>query len=161
MATILVNMADLNVAASPDTLTTIGLGSCVGLVLYDALVKIGGMAHIMLPDSAINTDFKNKAKFADTAVETLIQLIASRGAHPGRLSAKLAGGANMFSTSSQNDIMKVGQRNVDACRRLLKNRNIPILSEDTGGNVGRTIEFYPDSCLLKVRTVWPKNEKMI
>ena len=161
MATILIGMADLNVAGSPDKLTTIGLGSCVGLVLYDATNKIGGMAHIMLPSSAINTDTKNKAKFADTAFDSLVKMIASRGGNTKKLVAKLAGGANMFTTTSQSDIMKVGQRNVDMCRQILKKHDIPIIAEDTGGNIGRTIEFCCETSLLKVRTVWPKNEKFI
>jgi chemotaxis protein CheD len=161
MANILVGMADLNVASSPDKLTTLGLGSCVGLVLYDAASKIGGMAHIMLPHSSINTDSKNKAKFADTAFESLLNLVTKKGANRLKLIAKLAGGANMFTSSAHDDIMKVGQRNVEACRNLLKEYSIPIVAEDTGGNYGRTIEFCCETSLLKIRTAWPVTEKYI
>jgi chemotaxis protein CheD len=161
MANILVGMADLNVGVSPDKLTTLGLGSCVGLILYDTASKIGGMAHIMLPSSSINTDRKNKAKFADTALEDLLKQLTLKGANRRRLVAKLAGGANMFTASAHDDIMKVGQRNVDMCRQLLKQNSIPIIAEDTGGNYGRTIEFCCETNLLKIRTVWPKSEKYI
>jgi len=161
MANILVGMADLNVGRSPDKLTTLGLGSCVGLILYDSISKVGGMAHIMLPNSSINTDTKNKAKFADTALEDLLRLLATRGANKRKLIAKLAGGANMFTSSSHDDIMKVGQRNVAMCHRLLDEYSIPIIAEDTGGNYGRTIEFCCETSLLKIRTVWPKCEKFI
>lgn len=161
MANILVGMADLNVGRSPDKLTTLGLGSCVGLILYDSKSKIGGMAHIMLPNSAINTDINNKAKFADTAFTELLRLLILRGASKQKLIAKLTGGANMFTASAHDDIMKVGQRNVDMCRRLLNEHSIPIAAEDTGGNFGRTIEFCCETNLLKIRTVWPKNERFI
>lgn len=161
MANILVGMADLNVGISPDKLTTLGLGSCVGLVLYDSKNKIGGMAHIMLPNSSINKDISNKAKFADTAFQELLRLLLSRGANRQKLIAKLAGGANMFTSSAHDDIIKVGQRNVYMCRRLLNEHSIPITAEDTGGNYGRTIEFCCETSLLKIRTVWPKSEKLI
>ena len=161
MANILVGMADLNVGRSPDKLTTLGLGSCVGLILYDSSSKIGGMAHIMLPSSSINTDTKNKAKFADTAFETLINLLVSKGVNKRKLVAKLAGGANMFSSSTHDDIMKVGQRNVAMCKQLLAQNSIPVIAEDTGGNYGRTIEFCCETNVLKIKTVWPKSEKFI
>ena len=161
MARILVGMADMNVAASPDTLTTLGLGSCVGLIIYDGVHKIGGMAHIMLPSSLINTDLKNKAKFADTAFESLLKVLAGKGADRRKYVAKLAGGANMFSSATQSDILKVGQRNVEACKSLLREHSIPIIAEDTGGDCGRTIEFDCETSRLKIRTVWPASEKYI
>lgn len=147
-----IGMADLNVAEPPDTLQTCGLGSCVGICLWDPVTKIGGMAHIMLPSST-QAKGGNEAKFADTAIPLLIREMAARGANESRLVAKIAGGAQMFSFYSANDIMKIGDRNTEAVKAVLQQSKIRLLAEDTGGNYGRTIEFFPADNRLYVRTI--------
>ncbi|MDR1619353.1 MAG: chemotaxis protein CheD [Clostridiales bacterium] len=158
---ILIGIADLAVGKGTDTLTTLGLGSCVGLVLYDRLSKIGGMAHIMLPQAPPTVAQKHKAQYGDTAFEELLSQIVRAGANPYLLVAKMAGGAHMFATSTGNDVMKVGQRNIEICHTLLQKRGIRLLTEDTGGSVGRTIVFYCETGALTIRTAWPKTEKTI
>lgn len=148
-----VGMADLKAVKSPNILTTLGLGSCIGIALYDRQVKVAGLAHIMLPDSTQIKNNVNKAKFADTGIELLIAQMIALGCTKGRLTAKIAGGAQMFSFGSANDIMKIGMRNAIATKEILSNYNIPILSEDTGGNYGRTIELYSDTGKLVVKTI--------
>ena len=91
-----VGMADLNVCVSPDSITTLGLGSCVGIALRDPVTKIGGLAHVMLPDSTIIRNNTNIPKFADTGIEELVKQVVARGANRSRLVAKIAGGAQMF-----------------------------------------------------------------
>ncbi len=159
MANFYIGIADCKVARSPDTLTTLGLGSCVGLVLFDAVVKIGGMVHIMLPIA--KEDVTNRAKYADTGLELLLREVLALGASRRRIGAKLAGGANMFGTSTQNDMLRVGERNVSICHQLLRAYNIPIHAEETGGNTGRTIEFSCHTGELKIRTAWPRTERII
>ncbi|MGI6151972.1 MAG: chemotaxis protein CheD [Christensenellales bacterium] len=159
--TYIIGIAEQKVVRAPDKLSTLGLGSCVGLVLYDSLTKIGGMVHIMLPTAPPNTPDLNKAKYADTAVPELIRLLAAAGAQPRRLTAKLAGGAHMFRTAKNLDFMNVGDRNVEQCKKTLFAHSIPILAEDTGGSSGRSIEFCCETGLLKVRTVSPKNIKLL
>nr|WP_246543142.1 chemotaxis protein CheD [Fusibacter paucivorans] len=110
------------------------------------------MAHIMLPSSKAIRKNENVAKFADTAVVELIKQMESKGAKKVRFFAKIAGGAQMFSFSSQNDAMKIGERNAEAVRGMLKELNIPIKADDTGGNFGRTIEFYSDDGRLLIKT---------
>lgn len=161
MADFVIGIADMRVGQASDTLTTLGLGSCVGLVLYDRVKKIGGLAHIMLPMAPAATEIKYRAKYADTALDDLIKQMVAAGADPKRLTAKLAGGAHMFDSVTGNDIMKVGQRNVDTCRRLLAQKSIAILAEETGGNFGRTIIFYCDSGCLTIRTAFPRAERSI
>ncbi len=161
MGSILVGMADLNVARSPDTLVTLGLGSCVGLILYDADKKFGGMAHIMLPTRPAGTESKNKAKFADTAIEELRSRLFGMGASNKNLMAKMAGGAHMFSFSESSDILKVGLRNAEMCREILRDMRIPLVAEDTGGNCGRTIEFCCETFALKIRVASANAEKTI
>ncbi|KUP07130.1 chemotaxis protein CheD [Bacillus coahuilensis m2-6] len=149
-----VGIADLNIAKYPYSIRTSGLGSCVGVVIYDEISKIAGLAHVMLPESSINNSATlNEAKFADTALKKLKNLLIQSGCSSYRLKAKIAGGAQMFSFSPQSDVMRIGPRNVEAVKEELSSLNIPIISEDVGGNKGRTIEFDPDTTLLHIRTV--------
>ncbi len=147
-----VGMADLKVVEFPDALTTLGLGSCVGICLYDASSKVTGMAHIMLPSSKAIRKNENVAKFADTAIVELIQQMETKGAKKSRISAKIAGGAQMFSFSSANETMKIGERNAEAVRIILKEMGIPLKSDETGGNFGRTIEFFSENGKLIIKT---------
>ncbi|NLI89188.1 MAG: chemotaxis protein CheD [Epulopiscium sp.] len=148
-----VGMADLNVAENPDKLMTLGLGSCIGIVLYDSAVKVGGLAHIMLPDSTQIKNNSNLAKFADTAIDVLIKKMVEVGARQTRLVAKLAGGAQMFDFKQTSDEMRIGYRNEMAAREILKELGIPIVADDTGSNYGRTIELDTSTGILTVKTI--------
>ena len=148
-----VGMADLNICHSPDAITTLGLGSCVGIALYDKTTQIAGLAHIMLPDSTKVRQNQNRAKFADTGIDMLIQLLVKEGARKQALTAKIAGGAQMFAFSSNNDMLRVGQRNVEAVKAKLGSLGIRILAEDTGLNFGRTVEFYPETGDFVIKAV--------
>ena len=148
-----VGIADMNVVKAPQTIRTSGLGSCVGLVLYDSYARIAGLLHVMLPSSSLGkTDRINVAKFADTGVKALIERLEAEGARSRMLKAKLAGGAQMFQFGS-SDTARIGPRNVEAVKEQLRNYRIPIIAEDTGGTKGRTIEFDPVTSILNVRTV--------
>jgi chemotaxis protein CheD len=156
-----VGIADMNVVKPPGIIRTSGLGSCVGVVLYDETARIAGMVHVMLPDSNLaKSNAKNEAKFADTGVPALIKKLTQSGARPFRLKAKIAGGAQMFQFKSGSDLMKIGPRNVEAVKQQLKIARIPILAEDVGGNSGRTIEFDPSTSILHIRTV-NKEEQLL
>ena len=148
-----VGMADLNVSCHPGVLTTLGLGSCVGVALYDRSKKIIGLAHIMLPSSLQSKNNSNIAKFADTAIVELVDKMLVLGARKDSLVAKLAGGAQMFALSQSSDIMRIGYRNVNAVKEKLQEFKIPIISEDTGGNYGRTIELYSADGRLVIKTI--------
>ncbi|SHI79619.1 chemotaxis protein CheD [Geosporobacter subterraneus DSM 17957] len=148
-----IGMADLNVTKQSGILTTLGLGSCVGITLYDPITKVAGMAHIMLPSSKAIRNNSNAAKFADTGTQLLLEEVLKLGASRGRLVSKLAGGSQMFSFANKNDIMKIGERNVIAVKEVLQELRIPIVAADTGGNFGRTIELYADSGILLVKTI--------
>lgn len=148
-----VGMADLKTTGSPGVLTTLGLGSCVGICLYDPTAKIAGMAHIMLPSSKTIKNNSNHFKFADTGIDLLIEDMVSRGAKKHRMISKIAGGAQMFSFTTKNDVMKIGERNVIAVKNILKDYKIPIKAEDTGGNHGRTIEFHAADGKLIIKSI--------
>ena len=155
-----VGMADLNVCVSPNGITTLGLGSCVGIALRDPVTKIGGLAHVMLPDSTAIRNNSNIPKFADTGIEELVRRVVAKGANRTRLVAKIAGGAQMFAFQSKSEMVRVGERNVEASKKKLAQLKIPILAEDTGDSYGRTVIFYPESGDFVIRAVG-KPDKII
>ncbi|WP_243289854.1 chemotaxis protein CheD [Bacillus sp. FJAT-47783] len=149
-----VGIADLNFVTAPSTIRTSGLGSCVGVIIYHEKKKMAGLAHIMLPNSTLaKSETVNEAKYADTAISKLIHHFLAMGIPSCSLKAKMAGGSQMFSFRSTSDIMRIGPRNVASVKDELKKHGIPIISEDVGGNSGRTIEFNPETCKLYIRTV--------
>lgn len=148
-----VGMADLKICKSPDGITTLGLGSCVGVAIRDKGSKIGGLAHVMLPDSTAIHNNSNIAKFADTGIAELVRLMEQAGAKRSRMVAKIAGGAQMFSFQNKSDLVRVGSKNVEASKKKLKELNIPILAEDTGESYGRTVVFFPETGDFVIRAV--------
>ena len=148
-----VGMADLNVCTPPNAITTLGLGSCVGVVLYDPVRKVCGMVHVMLPSSKQIRNNQNIAKFADTGIDELLRRITAMGAQRKSIVAKIAGGAQMFAFRSDNDMLRIGDRNVEATKEKLAQLRIPIIASDTGKSYGRTIEFYPDTGDLLIKSV--------
>ena len=136
-----VGMADLNIATNQEILTTLGLGSCIGLALYDPGTKIGGLVHYMLPDSTKLRNNNNIAKFGDTGIRELLKQVLASGANQRRLVAKIAGGACMFEMSGLSSVGNVGARNAEAAKEILKELKIPLVAEDTGLNYGRTVEL--------------------
>lgn len=155
-----VGMADLKVCKAPDGLTTLGLGSCVGVAVRDPITKIGGLLHAMLPDSTVIKQNTTVEKFVDSGLEELIRQMVKAGANRARLEAKLAGGAQMFSFQRNSELVKVGARNAEAARKKLKAMRIKLLAEDTGLNYGRTVIYYPETGIYVIKAVG-KPEKSI
>lgn len=162
MKNITVGIADYNIVKAPDTITTIGLGSCCGIVIYDEINKIAGMVHILLSDSTADKKLVNKAKYADTGITLLYEELRKKGANPRMMKAKIAGGAHMFgfNNKSAGNIFSIGDRNVKACKMVLAKLRIPIIAEDVLGSCGRTIVFDTTTNKLKVKSVG-KSEKLI
>ncbi|MDE7301963.1 MAG: chemotaxis protein CheD [Oscillospiraceae bacterium] len=148
--TVTVGIADLNVVRAPDVLVTYALGSCVGICLYDAEKKIAGLAHIMLPQSKEAAQgIDNKRRYADTGIAELIQKMTMMGANKARLTAKIAGGAQMFNANSA--VFNIGERNVEAVKQVLASYRIRIIAEETGANFGRTQYFHGDTGIMEIR----------
>ncbi|OON96169.1 MAG: chemotaxis protein CheD [Epulopiscium sp. Nele67-Bin005] len=148
-----VGMADLKVGKAPETLTTLGLGSCVGITLYDRQKKVGGMAHVMLPDSTQIKNNKNLAKFADTGIDELLNQLLKEGVNRSKLEAKIAGGAQMFEFNNMDDTLRIGARNIQATKTKLAELRIPIVASEVGANYGRTIELNLDTGVLLIKTI--------
>lgn len=155
-----VGMADLNVCKSPDGITTLGLGSCVGIAIRDNVAKVGGLAHVMLPDSSAIDNNTNKYKFADTGIEELVKKIIEMGGNKSRFEAKIAGGAQMFAFQNKSDMLRVGERNVEASKAKLKQLGIKLVAEDTGLNYGRTVIFYPETGEFIIRSAGKPEKKI-
>lgn len=154
MRTIIIGISELNIAKPPDKISTLGLGSCVGIVLYDPITKLAGMVHILLPSASGIDTIENKAKFADQGIAELLKVMVNNGAAKGSICAKIAGGANMFDyTSSYVDLFEVGRRNVQMCKEILLALNIPLVAEDIYGKWGRTITFDTVSGAMHINTI--------
>ena len=142
--TVTVGISDLSIVRSPDILVTYALGSCVGICLYDKVIKVAGLAHIMLPSSlASSEDTLNRMKYADTAIVDMVKRMSIFGARQDRITAKIAGGAQMFAANSA--IYNIGERNTKAVVEILQGLAIPIIASDTGKNYGRTVYFNADT----------------
>lgn len=150
---VVVRVADLRAGVAHDTLLTVGLGSCVAIVLYDAQARVGGMAHILLPSPALSRNDANPAKFPQSAVPRLIELMADRGARVQRITARLAGGASMFSALAPPGTIQMGERNLVAARQVLSSYGVPLVGEAVGGDFGRTVRLRVSDGRVEVTTV--------
>ena len=146
-------MAEYKVVASPTLLTCIGLGSCIGLALYDAIDKIGALAHIMLPKQSEAKNKSNPAKFADASIDLMLAEMEARGSFKRNIKAKMFGGANMFPNVQGKILMNVGARNAAAVKEELIKRKIAVVAEDVGGHCGRTIIFDTRDGSVRVKTL--------
>jgi chemotaxis protein CheD len=146
-------MAESGTCRAPGTIITSGLGSCIGVTLFDPVARVGGMCHVMLPESAQARATENRAKFADTAIPDMVVALERMGARRERLEIKVAGGAQMFSFGKGNDRFAIGRRNAEAVRAALKQAGVRIHGEDTGGNHGRTMVFDVGTGKVQIRTI--------
>ncbi len=146
---VIIGIGEVAIEENPSVLVTLGLGSCVGVCMRDPVARIGGMAHVMLPESPSTNDIKTPGKYANTAVDYLVEKLVAKGASKSRLEAKIAGGASMFESGSMN----IGQRNVESVKNRLKYHGIVLKAEDTGGNRARSIEYNIETGKLLIRKV--------
>lgn len=151
---LVVGISDYKLARCPNVFVTYALGSCVGICLYDKQAKVGGLSHIMLPESNMfkNNEI-NRMKFADTAIVDLVQNLVKLGADRRKLTAKIAGGAQMFEVQQGSLVGTIGDRNIVSVKNTLHELKIPILAEDTGLNYGRTVYFDLDNGIMKVQSL--------
>lgn len=148
---ITVGISDLSVAKAPNVIATYALGSCVGICLHDKSRSIGGLAHIMLPDSKESANVDNHRRYADTGIKELVESMLRYGASIPTMTAKIAGGAQMFQT--QLKTFNIGERNVQAVKKVLAGYGIRIIAEDTGADYGRTVFFDVSTGVMQVKSV--------
>jgi chemotaxis protein CheD len=150
---LVVRVADLQVGSGEDTLVTVGLGSCVAIVLHDAEARVGGLAHVLLPSPALARDDGRPARFPQSAVPRLLELMAAKGAQARRIRARLAGGASMFAALAPPGAIQMGERNLVASRQALASNGVPLVGESVGGDFGRTVRLRVSDGAVEVRTV--------
>ena len=146
-----VGMSEIVVAEAPDILVTIGLGSCIGVCVYDPVIKVGGMAHIMLPDSTAAKEVTNRGKFADTAIPDLVELMQKKGATKQRMLVKMAGGAQMFAYPGTDPQMHIGHRNAVAAEKTLSVLGLKVSGKSIGGYYGRSVYMDLSTGAVKVK----------
>ena len=149
----IVKVADWAAERGEGVIVTLGLGSCVAIMLYDADRAAGAMAHVLLPSRSLAHDATNLAKFPESAVPLLIDRLRTLGAEPRRLVAKLAGGASMFSQLMTPGTIQMGERNIVASRNALRAASIPIVKESVGGERGRSVRFHIKDGRVEIRSV--------
>lgn len=148
---ITVGISDLSVAKAPNVIATYALGSCVGICLHDKSRNIGGLAHIMLPDSKESANVDNRRRYADTGIKELVDSMMRYGASIATMTAKIAGGAQMFQTQLKS--FNIGERNVQAVKKILSGYGIRLIAEDTGADYGRTVFFDVETGVMQVKSV--------
>ena len=139
-----VGMGEMSLASGEECLKSI-LGSCIGLVLYHPRLKVGALAHIVLPKAEGRPG--GAGKFADLAIPEMLNQLSQAGVQKAGLVAKIFGGASMF---GGNGPMQIGISNLEAVKAELAKVQIPIRATDVGGNKGRMITFFCDSGLVRV-----------
>ncbi len=149
---IVVNISDVKVAPNPSMFVTYALGSCVGICLYDPIVKSAGLAHIMLPSHPDEKPSSQLFRYADTCLPESVKLMEKLGCMRSRMTAKIAGGAKMFKVASDSAFGNIGQRNIEAVKKTLASLHIKILAEDTGADYGRTVYFNSQTGKMTVKS---------
>lgn len=149
-----VRISDYQISQSPNKLITVGLGSCIGTIVYDERSKVGGLSHIMLPDSApfIHKQPLKIEKFADLAIPRMVTELRKKTPN-ARLKAKIVGGANMFGFQMKGSASAVGERNIEAVEAVLRELSIPIIAKEVGGSCGRTMIVNLENFETTVRIV--------
>lgn len=150
-----VGISDYKTTQAPNKLITVGLGSCIGTVIYDERSKVGGLSHIMLPDSRffMGRQEIKIAKFADLAIPEMVQEIKKKTSGRPQLKAKIVGGASMFDFAKNQPGQGIGERNIEAVERVLNELSIDIVAKHVGGNSGRTMLVDLTDFSTMVRTV--------
>lgn len=148
-----VGIADASIVTAPNTIATIGLGSCVGVAIYDNKNKVMGLIHIMLPDSTSFRNVTNPYKFADIGIPKVVEELRQKGCQKRNLTAKIAGGASMFKFAEKSINSDIGNRNIIAVKAAMEKEGISIISEDVGGSKGRSMFANADTGEISIRIV--------
>ena len=155
---IIIGIAELVVVHNPAVLVTIGLGSCVAISIRDPIARYGGLSHILLPSISEANNKSNPMKFADSAIEMVVELLLEKGCAKRRLEAKITGGASMFNIGSSS--INIGERNIEAVKKKLNELEIPLIASDTGLNYGRTVEFNIASGIMYVKSAFHETKEI-
>jgi len=155
---IVVGLGEIKISnSSHDVLVAYGLGSCLGIAMYDPAAHVAGMLHAVLPTGNLPSNNEESCtKYVFSGIEILIENITKAGGQRSRIVIRMAGGANMLGVTAFSDIMNIGQRNIDAAHQKLKELNMKVAGEEVGGNIGRTVRFYVSDGRVAIRMIGGK-----
>jgi len=137
-----VGLGEVKLSRDPsDVLVAYGLGSCVGIGMYDPAAKVAGLLHAVLPEHNNGAD-PASSKYVDSGIKGLLNQLERMGADRKRLIVRMVGGANMLTAPGFQQTLNIGDRNVASARAVLANLNLRIRAEEVGGNSGRTMRLY-------------------
>jgi len=146
-----VGIGDMKIGRREGTIITYALGSCIGITIYDPMIKLGALLHIMLPEA--NGKETNPYKFADTGIKAMLEKLAVFGGVKSRYVCKIAGGGQMFAVSKSGELGNIGQRNIDSVKKIMRQEGIRIKNEDVGGSNARTMLIELETGTVKLRTI--------
>ncbi len=153
---IAVGLAEIKISRDPqDVLVAFGLGSCIGVGVYDPVIRLGGMLHAVLPSSANSRD-DNLAKYVDTGIVSLLDQLTKQGLNKTRMIVKMAGGANMLNVGLKTPSFDIGTRNIEMAKLTFHNLGIRLVSEEVGGQIGRTVRLYVGNGNMTIRMMGGK-----
>lgn len=149
-----IGLGEMQISNDPNTIMVCyGLGSCIGISFYDPLLKLGALAHIVLPDSKLARAKEEESKFADTCVPFILEKLVQKGGAANRLIVKIVGGAQVLQVAGLKNRLDIGNRNIEAVKEALKKAKLKLAAEEVGGNFGRTMQFYILSGKVIIKTV--------
>jgi chemotaxis protein CheD len=148
-----VGLGEIKISHDPKVvLVAFGLGSCLGIGMYDSVVGVAGLLHAILP-APQNGSNERSSKYVSSGVQMLLEDVVRAGAVPARLKIRMAGGAQMLVAPGFSQVLNIGPRNVEAAYLVMKSLNLKILGQEVGGTTGRTVRFYPADGRMTIRTV--------
>lgn len=158
MNTLVVGLGEIKISnQKDDVLVAYGLGSCLGIAMYDPQIHLAAMLHAVLPACDPTHAHDNSCgKYVCCGIDAMLKMMLEKGAARNRIVVRMAGGANMLTTSGFSDIMNIGQRNIESARMKLKELNFTIAGEEVGGNIGRTVRFYVGEGRMAIRMMGGK-----
>lgn len=142
-----------------DVIVAFGLGSCLGIVMVDPVIRLCGMIHAVLPERMAGAD-PHSPKFVTNGIHGLLATMLESGADRRRLVTRMAGGANMLLSSGLSSTFDIGTRNIEAAHRTLQQLGLPLKAEDIGGNLGRTVRVYVSNGRMTVKVINGKEKEL-
>lgn len=153
--TLSLGLGEMAISRDPaDVLVAYGLGSCLGIAMFDAVARVGGMVHAVLPEHVSgNGNGSTPGKFVDTGIQALIEGMQKSGADPRRLMVWMAGGASMLLSPAMTKSFDIGNRNIQNATKMFAAMRIHLSGQEVGGNIGRTVRLYICDGRMTVRLV--------
>ncbi|CUX49479.1 chemotaxis protein CheD [Clostridium sp. C105KSO13] len=148
---VIVGIADMKILRQEGTLITYALGSCIGISIYDPMIKLTALLHIMLPMSP-GKEVSQVFKFADTGIQETLRRMSVFGGIKSRYICKIAGGARMFEVLQNSSLANIGERNIESVKNILQKERMQLTRQDVGSNYARTMRVSAETGTVTIHT---------